>query len=48
MVHAEAANFTAGFSKKDAYARLLEQARALLDGQRNWVMTFWIIIEEPD
>lgn len=36
-MHADASNFQAGISKKDAYAQVLEQAKALFDGQRNWV-----------
>lgn len=42
-VHADASNFEAGVSKAEAYGQVLEQARALFDGQRNWVcmaMTF--------
>jgi L-methionine (R)-S-oxide reductase len=38
MVHAEASNFALGISKKDAYAQVLAQARALFEEQRNWVM----------
>ncbi|GAB7340436.1 hypothetical protein MBLNU457_6867t1 [Dothideomycetes sp. NU457] len=37
MVHADASNFASGVSKKEAYEQVLEQARALFDGQRNWV-----------
>lgn len=37
QVHADASNFKAGITKADAYAQVLEQARALFDGQRNWV-----------
>ncbi|TKX20576.1 free methionine-R-sulfoxide reductase [Elsinoe australis] len=37
MMHADASNFKAGISKADAYAQVHEQARALFDGQRNWV-----------
>jgi len=36
-VHAEASNFATNVSKKEAYAQVLEQARALFEGQRNWV-----------
>ncbi|KAJ9662842.1 hypothetical protein H2201_005923 [Coniosporium apollinis] len=37
MVHAEASTFETGQSKVDVYAQVLEQARALCEGQRNWV-----------
>jgi len=37
MVHADASNFTSGISKKDGYNKVLEEASALLFGQRNWV-----------
>ncbi|KAF2470103.1 GAF domain-like protein [Lindgomyces ingoldianus] len=37
MVHAEASAFGEGLSKKVAYAQVLEQAKALFEGQRNWV-----------
>lgn len=37
MVHAEASTFGSGLSKREVYAQVLEQARALFDGQRNWV-----------
>lgn len=37
MVHAEASIFASGQTKAQVYARVLEQARALFDGQRNWV-----------
>jgi len=37
QVHAEASTFATGISKGQAYAQVLEQARALFDGQRNWV-----------
>ncbi|KAL1297438.1 hypothetical protein AAFC00_004968 [Neodothiora populina] len=36
MVHADASNFDTNVSKKDAYAQVLEQARALFFEQRNW------------
>ncbi|KAK8188827.1 GAF domain-like protein [Phyllosticta capitalensis] len=37
MVHAESSTFAAGITKAQAYAQVLEQAAALMDGQRNWV-----------
>ncbi|KAF2725799.1 GAF domain-like protein [Polychaeton citri CBS 116435] len=37
MVHADSSNFASGVSKKQAYTQILEQAKALFDGQRNWV-----------
>jgi L-methionine (R)-S-oxide reductase len=37
QVHADASTFKEGQSKKEVYAQVLEQARALFDGQRNWV-----------
>ncbi|PNS16645.1 hypothetical protein CAC42_4609 [Sphaceloma murrayae] len=37
MVHADASTFAPGLSKSAAYAQVLEQARSLFDGQRNWV-----------
>ncbi|KAH6398799.1 hypothetical protein HBI60_101450 [Parastagonospora nodorum] len=37
MVHADASAFAEGLSKKEVYAQVLEQARILFDGQRNWV-----------
>ncbi|KAF1836281.1 GAF domain-like protein [Decorospora gaudefroyi] len=40
MVHADSSNFAQGMSKKEVYAQVLEQARALFDGQRNWVCNF--------
>ncbi|KAF3047088.1 hypothetical protein E8E12_011126 [Didymella heteroderae] len=36
MVHADASAFADGLSKHEVYAQVLEQARALFDGQRNW------------
>ena len=36
-MHADSSNFADGMSKKEVYAQVLEQARALYDGQRNWV-----------
>lgn len=36
-VHAESSTFAAGITKAQAYAQVLEQAVALMDGQRNWV-----------
>ncbi|KAF4538717.1 GAF domain-containing protein [Lasiodiplodia theobromae] len=36
MVHAESSTFAAGLAKADVYAQVLEQAKALMDGQRNW------------
>ncbi|OAK95488.1 GAF domain-like protein [Phaeosphaeriaceae sp. SRC1lsM3a] len=40
MVHADASSFADGLSKKEVYAQVLEQARILFDGQRNWVCNF--------
>ncbi|KAH7380364.1 GAF domain-like protein [Phaeosphaeria sp. MPI-PUGE-AT-0046c] len=40
MVHADASSFADGLSKKEVYAQILEQARILFDGQRNWVCNF--------
>ncbi|KAH6625288.1 GAF domain-like protein [Boeremia exigua] len=37
MVHADASSFADGLTKQEVYAQVLEQARALFDGQRNWV-----------
>lgn len=37
QVHADSSNFAAGVSKQDAYEQVIEQAKALFDGQRNWV-----------
>lgn len=37
MVHADAVNFASGLSKREAYAQLLDETAALVDGQRNWV-----------
>ncbi|ORY13191.1 GAF domain-like protein [Clohesyomyces aquaticus] len=37
MAHAESSTFVEGLSKREAYAQVLEQAKALFDGQRNWV-----------
>ncbi|KAK8180690.1 GAF domain-like protein [Phyllosticta citribraziliensis] len=37
MVHAESSTFARGITKAQAYAQVLEQAAALIDGQRNWV-----------
>ncbi|CAE7033253.1 GAF domain-containing protein [Pyrenophora teres f. teres] len=40
MVHADSSSFASGMSKKEVYAQVLEQARSLFDGQRNWVCNF--------
>lgn len=37
QVHADSSAFAAGLSKSEVYAQVLEQARLLFDGQRNWV-----------
>lgn len=37
MVHADSSNFASGVTKEEAYKQVLEQAEALLEGQRNWV-----------
>ena len=36
-MHADSSHFEAGLTKKEVYEQVLEQARALFDGQRNWV-----------
>lgn len=36
-MHADSSHFKDGLSKKEVYAQVLEQARILFDGQRNWV-----------
>ena len=36
-MHADASDFADGMSKKEVYEQVLEQARSLFDGQRNWV-----------
>lgn len=36
-MHADSSTFAHGLSKKEVYAQVLEQARLLFDGQRNWV-----------
>lgn len=36
-MHADSSTFAHGMSKKEVYEQVLEQARALFDGQRNWV-----------
>ncbi|KAH7385896.1 GAF domain-like protein [Pyrenochaeta sp. MPI-SDFR-AT-0127] len=40
MVHADSSTFAEGLSKKDVYAQVLEQAKLLFEGQRNWVCNF--------
>ncbi|KAJ6206269.1 GAF domain-like protein [Bipolaris maydis] len=40
MVHADSSTFAHGMSKKEVYEQVLEQARALFDGQRNWFFNF--------
>ncbi|KAH7068070.1 GAF domain-like protein [Paraphoma chrysanthemicola] len=40
MVHADSSSFRTGMSKKEVYAQVLEQARVLFDGQRNWICNF--------
>ncbi|KAF7187432.1 Free methionine-R-sulfoxide reductase [Pseudocercospora fuligena] len=37
MVHADSSNFAEGVSKTAAYDQIIEEAKALFDGQRNWV-----------
>ncbi|KAH7092006.1 GAF domain-like protein [Paraphoma chrysanthemicola] len=39
-VHADSSSFRTGMSKKEVYAQVLEQARVLFDGQRNWICNF--------
>ncbi|ODH45775.1 hypothetical protein GX48_08140 [Paracoccidioides brasiliensis] len=36
MPHADSSYFAPGLSKAEVYSQLLEQAKVLLDGQRNW------------
>ncbi|KAL1629265.1 hypothetical protein SLS56_005489 [Neofusicoccum ribis] len=36
MVHAESSTFASGLAKAEVYSQVLEQAKALMDGQRNW------------
>ncbi|KAF2851735.1 GAF domain-like protein [Plenodomus tracheiphilus IPT5] len=40
MVHADSSAFAEGLSKKEVYTQVIEQARLLFDGQRNWVCNF--------
>ncbi|KAF7947210.1 uncharacterized protein EAE97_004459 [Botrytis byssoidea] len=37
QVHADSSTFKADISKAEAYAQVLDEARGLIDGQRNWV-----------
>ncbi|EGE86957.2 GAF protein, variant 2 [Blastomyces dermatitidis ER-3] len=37
MPHADSSYFAPGLSKAEVYSQVLEQAKGLLDGQRNWV-----------
>lgn len=37
MMHADSSNFEHGVSKKETYDQVIEQAKALFEGQRNWV-----------
>ena len=37
QVHSSASDFASGVSKAEAYQQVLVQARALFEGQRNWV-----------
>ncbi|KAF2822032.1 GAF domain-like protein [Ophiobolus disseminans] len=37
MVHADSSSYREGLSKREVYAQVLEQARVLFEGQRNWV-----------
>ncbi|SMR45483.1 unnamed protein product [Zymoseptoria tritici ST99CH_1A5] len=37
MVHADSSNFANGVTKREAYDQVIEQAKALFDGQQNWV-----------
>ncbi|KAF2429231.1 GAF domain-like protein [Tothia fuscella] len=37
MVHAESSTFAEGLTKEEVYTQVLEQASALLEGERNWV-----------
>lgn len=37
QVHADSSNFAEGVTKEEAYKQVIEQAEALLEGQRNWV-----------
>ena len=47
-MHADSSNFADGMSKKEVYAQVLEQARALFDGQRNWVSDSQSVKNEKD
>ncbi|EME87372.1 uncharacterized protein MYCFIDRAFT_184435 [Pseudocercospora fijiensis CIRAD86] len=40
MVHADSSNFAQGVSKTAAYEQIIGEAKALFDGQRNWVNSF--------
>ncbi|KAG5304336.1 GAF domain nucleotide-binding protein [Histoplasma capsulatum G186AR] len=37
MPHADSSYFAPGLTKTEVYSQVLEQAKGLLDGQRNWV-----------
>ncbi|KAE9961441.1 hypothetical protein BLS_002089 [Venturia inaequalis] len=37
MVHADASTFVQGLSKSEAYEQVIEGAKSLFEGQRNWV-----------
>ncbi|WPH02312.1 Hypothetical protein R9X50_00517400 [Acrodontium crateriforme] len=37
MVHADSSNFATGVSKATAYEQVIAEAKALFDGQKNWV-----------
>nr|OQO23098.1 hypothetical protein B0A51_07450 [Rachicladosporium sp. CCFEE 5018] len=36
QVHADSSNFAEGVSKEDAYIQVIEQAKTLIEDQRNW------------
>ncbi|RDI83316.1 hypothetical protein Vi05172_g6627 [Venturia inaequalis] len=40
MVHADASTFVQGLSKSEAYEQVIEGAKSLFEGQRNWVCNF--------
>lgn len=40
--HADSSYFPPGLSKDEVYTQMIEQARGLIHGQRNWVLFFSI------
>ena len=47
-MHADASDFADGMSKKEVYEQVLEQARSLFDGQRNWVSSYQCLKDEEN